>query len=122
MAPRSLTSDVGPEWSGDFARMLDSKGIISFQKRPEDKNAIATLDVAIGQLKKQLVRDTRRLGTNDWASRLEKVTDGKNQNPINDYLEGQAPADVKENKDLIFHCGKRMYHMMALAKHESRKG
>ena len=43
--------------------MLDSKGIVSFQKRPEDKNAIATLDVAIGQLKKQLVRDTRRLGT-----------------------------------------------------------
>ena len=102
MAPRSLTSDVGPEWSGDFARMLDSKGIISFQKRPEDKNAIATLDVAIGQLKKQLVRDTRRLGTNDWASRLQKVTDGKNQNPIEDYLEGQAPADVEENKDLVF--------------------
>ena len=51
MAPRSLTTDVGPEWSGNFARMLDSKGIISFQKRPEDKNAIATLDVAIGQLK-----------------------------------------------------------------------
>ena len=75
--PRSLTSDVGPEFQGDFARMLDSKGIISFQKRPEDKNAIATLDVAIGQLKKQLVRDTRRLGTNDWASRLSKVTDGK---------------------------------------------
>ena len=102
MAPRSLTSDVGPEWSGDFARMLDSKGIISFQKRPEDKNAIATLDVAIGQLKKQLVRDTRRLGTNDWASRLQKVTDGKNQTPIEEYLEGQAPAGVKENKDLIF--------------------
>ena len=77
MAPRSLTSDVGPEWSGDFARMLDSKGIISFQKRPEDKNAIATLDVAIGQLKRQLVRDTRRLGTDDWSSRLQKVTDGK---------------------------------------------
>ena len=78
--PHSLTSDVGPEWTGDFARMLDSKGIISFQKRPEDKNAIATLDVVIGQLKKQLVRDTRRLGTDDWSSRLQKVTDVKNQN------------------------------------------
>ena len=82
--------------------MLDSKGIVSFQKRPEDKNAIATLDVAIGQLKRQLVRDTRKLGINDWASRLQKVTDGKNQNPIEDYLEGQAPADVKENEDLNF--------------------
>ena len=83
--------------------MLDSKGIVSFQKRPEDKNAIATLDVAIAQLKKQLARDTRRLGTDDWSSRLQKVTNGKNQNPIEDYLEGQAPADVKENEDLIFH-------------------
>ena len=96
MAPRSLTSDVGPEWSGDFARMLDSKGIISFQKRPEDKNAIATLDVAIGQLKKTV--GSRY--TKTWDKRLgikaSKVTDGKNQNPIEDYLEGQAPADVEE--------------------------
>ena len=59
MAPRSLTTDVGPEWSGNFARMLDSKGIISFQKRPEDKNAIATLDVAIGQLKTIGTRHTK---------------------------------------------------------------
>ena len=43
----------------------------------KDKNAIATMDVAIGELKKELVRDARRLGTNDWASRLQKVTDGK---------------------------------------------
>ena len=62
MVPRSLTTDVGPEWSGNFARMLDSKGIISFQKRPDDKNAIATLDTAIGQLKKQLVRDNPQHG------------------------------------------------------------
>ena len=47
---------------GDFARMLDSKGIISFQKRPEDKNAIATLDVAIGQLKNSLYATHEDLG------------------------------------------------------------
>ena len=51
ITPHSLTSDVGPEWTGEFARMLDSEGIVSFKKRPEDKNAIATLDVAIAQLK-----------------------------------------------------------------------
>ena len=37
MTPRTLTSDVGPEWTGAFARMLDSKGIISFQNGPETK-------------------------------------------------------------------------------------
>ena len=55
MTPRTLTSDVGPEFTGAFARMLDSNGIVSFKKkRPEDKNAIATLDVAIGELKNSL--------------------------------------------------------------------
>ena len=54
-----------------------------------------------------MVRDTRRLGTDDWASRLQKVTDGKNRNPIEDYLKGQAPADVKENEDLIFSLKKK---------------
>ena len=57
-----------------------------------------------------MVRDTRRLGTNDWASRLQKVTDGKNQNPIEDYLEGQAPADVEEHKDLIFLIEEKCAH------------
>ena len=33
---------------------------------------MATLDTAIGNLEKALVRDTRKQGTNDWASRLEK--------------------------------------------------
>ena len=45
--PRSLTSDFGPEFDGPFKDMLDSKGIQRNQKRPGDKNAIATIGVAI---------------------------------------------------------------------------
>ena len=47
-----------------------------FLEKFEDKNTIATLDVAIGKLKKARVSDTRKIGTNDWASRLGKVTTG----------------------------------------------
>ena len=72
-----------------------------FKKRKEDINAIATIDTAIGNLKKALVRDTRKVGTNDWASRLQKVTKGQNNSPMEDYLEGQPPADVSTNTDLI---------------------
>ena len=100
-SPRSVTSDQGPEFDGPFKDMLDSKGIERSQKRPADKNAIATIDVAIGNLKKALVRDTRRLGSNDWASRLQKVTKGQNNIPNDEYLDKNTPTDARTNKKLI---------------------
>jgi hypothetical protein len=99
--PKSLTSDLGPEFQGPFEQALKAKGIEVYTKRKEDINAIATIDTAIGQLKKALVRDTRKVGTDDWASRLEKVTQGQNNNPIDEYLEGVAPAKVSTSPDLI---------------------
>ncbi len=47
------------------------------------------------------MRDTRKVGTDDWASRLQKVTQGQNNNPIDEYLEGTAPAQVSTNPELI---------------------
>jgi hypothetical protein len=99
--PKSLTSDLGPEFQGPFEQALKAKGIEVYTKRKEDINAISTIDVAIGQLKKALVRDTRKVGTDDWASRLEKVTLGQNNNPIDEYLEGVPPAKVSTSPDLI---------------------
>ena len=71
------------------------------KKRKEDINAIATIDSAIGNLNKALVRVTRNAATNDWASKLEAVTKGQNNSPMEDYLEGQAPASASTNEDLI---------------------
>ena len=99
--PKSLTSDMGTEFKGPFEQALKAKAIEVYTKRKEDINAIATIDTAIGYLKKALVRDTRKLGTDDWASRLQKVTQGQNNNPIDEYLEGQTPASVSANSDLI---------------------
>jgi len=99
--PRSVTSDLGPEFQGAFEQALKAKGIEVYTKRKEDINGIATIDTAIGQLKKALVRDTRKVGTDDWASRLEKVTQGQNNNPIEEYLEGAPPAQVSTSPDLI---------------------
>jgi hypothetical protein len=99
--PKSCTSDLGPEFQGPFAEALKAKGIEVYTKRKEDINGIATIDTAIGQLKKALVRDTRKVGTDDWASRLEKVTQGQNNNPIDDYLEGVPSAKVSSSPDLI---------------------
>ena len=51
--------------------------------------------------KKTLVRDTRIIGTDDWASRLEKVTQGQNNNPIEECLEGMPPSKIKNNPELV---------------------
>ena len=98
---RSLTCDLGPEFTGAFKSFIEGQGIEFSQKRKEDINAIATIDTAIGQLKKALARDTRKVGTDDWASRLQKVTQGQNNNPIDEYLEGMPPSNVRNNPDLI---------------------
>ena len=100
-SPRSVTCDLGPEFTGPFKQFVEGQGIEFSQKRKEDINAIATIDTAIGQFKKALARDTRKVGTDDWASRLEKVTRGQNNNPIDDYLEGMPPSNVRNNPDLI---------------------
>tara|TARA_B100000497_G_C7649148_1_gene390448 strand:+ start:73 stop:1449 length:1377 start_codon:yes stop_codon:yes gene_type:complete len=99
--PKSVTSDLGSEFQGPFKRLLEAKGVEVYTKRKEDINAIATIDTAIGNLKKALVRDARKVGTDDWASRLEKVTKGQNNNPIDEYLEGMPPSNVSTNPDLI---------------------
>ena len=52
--PRSLTSDLGPEFEGPFRQMLEANGIGYFQKRKDDINAIATIDTAIWESQKSL--------------------------------------------------------------------
>ena len=47
------------------------------------------------------MRDTRKIGTDDWASRSEKVTQDQNNNPIEEYLEGMPPSNVKNNPELV---------------------
>ena len=99
--PAALTSDGGMEFSAEFKELLETKGVVPRQKDKDDINAIATLDTAIGNLKKALVRDTRKAGTNDWASRLQKVTKGQTDLPNDgEYLNGAAANEVADNDEL----------------------
>ena len=43
--------------------------------------SLATLDNAIGLMKKALARDMRKHKTDDWAARLDKVVRGLNESP-----------------------------------------
>ena len=121
--PKSVTTDQGSEFSGPFLAILEKEGIVAQQKAPIDINAIATLDTAIGNFKKALARDCRSAETNDWASRLEKVTAGQNKLPNDDYLEGVAPAKVKDAPELIAHLREKnmAFHQFNATRIEQRQ-
>ena len=106
VAPQTVVSDGGAEFGEIFQKVLSANNIMYTQKDKTDINAIATIDTAIGNLKKALARDTRKQQTNNWASRLQKVTLGQNNLPNEEYLEGVAPNDVSQNEDLLDHLRK----------------
>lgn len=47
------------------------------------------------------MHDTRWVGKDDWASRLEKVMQGQNNNPIDKSFKGLSPAQLSTNQDFI---------------------
>ena len=51
--PRSCTTDVGLGFQGPVKQALKASGIEVYTKRKEDINSIATIDTAIGYLKKK---------------------------------------------------------------------
>ena len=72
-----------------------------FYRIRTSRRSLATLDSAIGALKKALVRDLRNVQTDDWASRLAKVTNGQHNTPKPDYLNGGEPEEVATSLDML---------------------
>ena len=64
--PKELNSDSGAEYtSRPFTDILERLGIQHRVKSPQDKYTIATVDNAIGRLKKALL-----IGPGDWSERV----------------------------------------------------
>jgi len=106
--PKELNSDSGAEYtSRAFTEILERLGIHHRVKSPQDKNAIATVDNAIGRLKKALL-----IGPGDWSERVQQVANGMNKTPHGHLLE-TAPNDVEENDQLVFHLKKEAAQDMA---------
>jgi hypothetical protein len=99
--PRTLTSDSGSEFSGEFKAYVESLGIISHQKEKNEPNVIATLDRGIGSLRQALARVARRKSTNDWPSLLSGVVRGQNEGPNEgSYLEGESANKAATDPEL----------------------
>ena len=69
-----LTPDVGGEFACVKIFMTEMNRIYKFRT---SQRSLATLDSAIGSLKKALARDLRKVQTDDWAARLDKVVNGQ---------------------------------------------
>ena len=103
----SVTSDFGAEFGEPFRRLMEEEGISVQTKRKHDINAIATIDTAIGNLKRALARVSRKRRTGDWGSILAEVTRGQNAVPNQSYLEGTAPKDVEADDDFRSHLRRK---------------
>ena len=102
--PKSILSDSGAEFQNEFEQLVKrTLGIEVQHKAPNDTNAIATLDNAIGQLKKAMARVMRQSLNDDWNDVLQKVVRGQNNIPNKEYLEGQTPESVEGNPQLREH-------------------
>jgi hypothetical protein len=93
--PEKVFTDMGTEWGGEFARLLDSREIDHGDKEDTDHSSFAVLDSAIRTIKLQLGLDKR-----DWAQKLPEVIREYNLD-INDTT-GTAPAHVSKNKEATF--------------------
>ena len=100
-SPDELNTDKGGEFTGNaFQIALRGLKIRHRVKDPMDRNAIATVDAAISNLKKSLFR-TGDDGISNWAERLDRVVAGINKTP-HDHLRGSAPNDVKDKPQLQY--------------------
>ena len=95
--PNKLTTDAGGEFADVKTYMNEMNRIYRIRT---SQRSLATLDSAIGALKKALARDLRKAQTDNWAARLAKVTNGQNNTPKPDYLNGGEPNEVNTSLDM----------------------
>jgi hypothetical protein len=95
--PKELNTDKGPEFENRELRVyLETQSI---QHRVKvGTHDIATVDAAIGTLRKALTRRTATPGAGNWAQELPAATRAHNESP-HGHLDGEAPADATGNSE-----------------------
>ena len=122
--PDRLDTDNGLEFRGPFDQYLQEEKIYHQVADSRNKNARATLDAAIKQLRQQLARIQAVDGHRDWASVLQRAADSYNDT-VHTALIGRAPDDVVHDKtlqfDLRWRAGQDMAHNDALITARARR-
>jgi hypothetical protein len=70
----TITTDMGPEWRGESANVMESEGLAHRDHDPADANVTAVLDRAIMNLKRRLAQSLAAKGrAAPWPSRVAQV-------------------------------------------------
>ena len=122
--PDMLDTDNGLEFKGPFDQYLIEEKIYHRIADSRNKNARATLDAAIKQLRQQLARIQAVEGHRDWASVLQRAADAYNDT-VHTHLIGRAPDDVQGDQtlqfDLRWQAGKDLAFNDALVEARARR-
>ena len=95
--PKELNTDKGSEFENRELRVyLETQSIEHRVK--VGVNDIATVDAAIGTLRKALTRRTATPGAGNWAQELQAATRAHNESP-HGHLDGEAPEDATGNSE-----------------------
>ena len=95
--PREFHADM--EFADDkIRRFLEAEGVVYSPKTKGDHPHTATLDNAIGNLRKALSREMLANNAKEWAPLLPKVVSALNNQPREPLL-GSNAKDVWEEKD-----------------------
>ena len=98
--PGMVSTDGGPEFAGEFRRLLAEENITWRTKRVEAKNDIAIVDRAMATLKLDL-RKRVLVRQGQWPDLLQKVIRGYNTRP-HAALHDAAPSEVTREPTVHF--------------------
>ena len=99
--PDNLDTDGGDEWTGAFRQYLQDERIRHNVSDARNKNARATLDVAIRSLRERIARISAAEDRRDWASFLSEAVSAHNSTEHSSLI-GRAPKQVYGDDDLTF--------------------
>ena len=108
--PSRLDTDLGSEFTGPFAQLMEEKDIFHTIKDPQDVNGLAPLDRAIQTLKKAMFRRVVGDKDPDWALNLPKTVEGYNST-LHASLQGRAPEEVEDDRELQFELRRKNAEM-----------
>ena len=70
----TITTDMGPEWTGQSANVMENEGVAHRDHDPADANVTGVLDRAIQTLKRRLAQSLAGKGrSGPWPSRVAQV-------------------------------------------------
>lgn len=91
--PQVVSSDLGAEWGGAFAGLLEEKNIKHRYKDPRNANSLAVMDRQIQSAKLALFKLMTRKNTTKWDSFIDQVEASHNET-VQGALLG-APNDTE---------------------------